>query len=190
MKCLEKVGNHAFLNCGGLNEVVGLEQYMTTPTPIPTATPTPTPNPEKPRLLGSYKAGDDVTREIYDNGTVYFKGTGEIYDYGMYEVTYIWRDDLVGLVASDNKPLYVATKLVVEEGITRIGELSLMGKAHYITSMQFPSTLTSVGNFMGVTFTGVEVTGYTSEGKKKEFAIAADEMVDTAIGRELGITVE
>lgn len=91
---------------------------------------------------------DTISWELTDDGVLYIRGTGEIPDYGDFYKN--------GNRASDPAPWEAwhdeIKELVIEEGITRIGERAFANNdiedlyGYYnLTKVTLPSTLTSVG---------------------------------------------
>lgn len=126
----------AFLYSNGIDAIEGLDKYTATPTPVPTATPTPLPDKNNPRKVATKQMGDNVTFEFWDNGYLYVKGSGATWDY---EYTFMdfW-----------DEPHSNTTTVIVEEGITRLGDFVFNG-LFQVTYYKLPKTLTSAGNTWG-----------------------------------------
>ena len=86
--------------------------------------------------------GDNVTWTIED-GTLTISGSGAMYDYHWYDEL-PWKDDSV-------------TKIVIDEGVTRIGD-NAFTDMRSVTSLTFPSTLKSVGEY---SFSNIGITELT-----------------------------
>lgn len=94
-----------------------------TPTPAPTSTPTPTPTPVVLEDMGmeveaTYQVGDNVWFKYYKDSTLLVvTGTGSTWDY---EQNHVW--DLFDM---DNRRFDFVETIIIEEGVTRIGEYAL-----------------------------------------------------------------
>ncbi len=193
-----KIEKSAFAEAGGGLPNFNKEVVATpTPTPVPTKAPTPTPtplpkpDPEKPRLLCSIKAGKNAYIESWDNGYVYVKGTGALYDLGLNDCCDALEAELGVRVL---RKLVDVTHLIVEEGITRLGENSVSAYSSYskVFTIELPSTLKSCANVFD-TVNGeqvVIVTGY-KDGKKVTMEFKGkDTFYDPKIREMLGISYE
>lgn len=87
------------------------------------------------RLIRSGKAGENITWSFYDDFSLVFEGTGEMYDY---ETNSPYGNATPWGTYSD-----IAREVVLSEGITSIGD----GAFSYtkISDIRFPSTLQRIG---------------------------------------------
>lgn len=119
-----KVENNSFAEAKGLEDIEGSEDYMCTPTPTPTPaptstpTPTPVPDPEQPRICHTYKMGDNVTYEFWDNGYLYINGSGKTWNKGEFFCWDVWNEK--GFVCLSRDFVKTIQYVVVEDGITRV----------------------------------------------------------------------
>jgi len=111
-----------------------------TPTPLPTSTPTPTPVVSEdvtPDLV--YQAGDNVWYKYYsEEDLLAVTGTGATWDFEGYTT---WTE-LKNAYGTDLK----AKTIIIEEGITRIGNSALSGQ-YDITKVIFPDSLKEIGEY-------------------------------------------
>lgn len=115
-----------------------------TPTSTPTPTVTPTPAPER-KYVQEYKMGPNVWYRYTEDKTLYVMGTGETYsadiymnENGKFEGDFSITGIMWNLLGTEH--------VVVEEGITKLGDWSLS----YLKSaktLTFPSTLKELGNY-------------------------------------------
>lgn len=111
-----------------------------TPSPVPTNTPTPTPAVAG-KMLYRFQMGDNVYYEIYEDGTLYVTGTGATWDFKSWDITYK-LEEITGMDTFD--VCVLVKKIVIAEGITRIGDNAL--ESHYdVRTVIIPESLTSVG---------------------------------------------
>lgn len=125
-----------------------------TPTPIPTPEPTATPVPTKAVAEGvepieSVKMGENVWYDFYDDGTLIVRGTGKTRDVDAsflidYEYVMIkaYTDAEYDKMASDYRTM--VRNIVVEEGITELGDWSLCGFC-FAETVTLPTSLTKIG---------------------------------------------
>lgn len=86
--------------------------------------------------MSSGKCGDHVTWVLDEDGTLTISGTGKMddYDWGApYVANHLWDDQKV-------------TKVIVEEGVTKIGNRAFTS-CENIESVKLPSTLTHIGEY-------------------------------------------
>lgn len=83
-----------------------------------------------------YKANENISVTINDNGILTVSGKGEMPDYN--NKTAPWYSDVV------ENSKYKVTKIVIENGITKIGKLSFQGFSS-VTDITFPNSLTEIG---------------------------------------------
>lgn len=120
-----------------------------TPTPAPTATPTPVITVDKnAKLLDSVKMGDNVFYDFYDDGTLVVRGKGKTRDvknefYIDVEEVSLWSKDEEYRKGPGS---YVARveEIIVEEGITELGDWSLCG-FFYAKKIELPQSLKKIG---------------------------------------------
>lgn len=161
------------------------------PTPEPTATPEPTPTPEpaptatptpvitvdkNAKLLDSVKMGDNVFYDFYDDGTLVVRGKGATRDV---KNGFNIQVDKVSLDKKDadykdnifDKAPDVSF-IVIEEGITEIGDWSLSG-FFYTEKIEFPQSLKKVGYaaFFITMDEAVECYGLRSDMEFEEYAL-------------------
>ena len=153
-----------------------------TPTPQPSPVSTATPEPTPVITVGMepeyrFQMGDNVWYEYYENSTVLvITGTGSTWDFDDYKVTQNGlldgkkersRKQLLSKNPNAVSEVWATAadaegplKIVVEEGITRLGReaLAAMGKAKYIS---LPGSLVEVGEcaFMNTGATDAEWVG-------------------------------
>jgi len=89
----------------------------------------------------SKKCGDNITWE-YNNGTLTFKGSGDMYDYNS---TYTNDGEMLSTNLPYKDGFEYVNKVVVEEGITSIGN-SAFTFFDALQEVELPSTLTSIGD--------------------------------------------
>lgn len=126
---------------------------LATPTPVPTVTvePTTTPIPtptmavsEDATFLDSVKMGDDVWYDFYDDGTLVVRGTGKTRDFADAIQMHTYVKEQCSL---EQKAIFFsATTIILEEGITEIGECAL-GNFVDATKVIFPSTLECLNEY-------------------------------------------
>lgn len=162
------------------------------PTPTPTPTPYPTPNPEQPKMLASFdcsEPGSSVTQEMWDNGYVYIKGTGATRWIGTLGGKAEDKPALTALGAL-NKWGFKAVRIIVEEGITVLGDEPCCSWSKTITAIELPSTLesikTSAFNCENLMENDVAVTGYKN-GEKTTFVVPAYTRLGDAIVENLDV---
>lgn len=151
-----------------------------TTKPKPPATNTPTPEPIKvdSELVYSVQMGDKVWYDFYENGTLVVRGTGSTWDFENANST----DDII---VNEYPEYYYATKILISEGITRIGNNALV--AYYIADyISLPSTLEEVGEY-AFAWTGYYTSEYGSgfltwEGMDFERFHAADNSFEGCTG--------
>ena len=104
-------------------------------------------------IVFSARCGDNAICTIDNEGTLTVSGSGEMYDYETSSMSYSqsgsvsvkeWKDEAV--------PWYIynirdwVERIVIEEGITKIGECSFMDCDNLI-SVQLPDTLTEINDY-------------------------------------------
>lgn len=154
-----------------------------TPTPIPTPEPTATPVPTKAvaegvKPIDSVKMGENVWYDFYEDGTLIVRGTGKTrdvdasFDIDTERVAVITYTDTEydGKVSSHK--LKVRT-IVIEEGITELGDWSLSGFC-FTSTVSFPSTLNTVGHasLYGTICAGTKCVGLRNDMKIGQYAFA------------------
>lgn len=178
-----KCEDNSFVWAKGLEKYEGSTEVMATPTPRPTATPIPSPtpipagNPNNPKVVHTEPMGDNVVFEFWDNGYLYVKGTGKTQsvDDGY---SWLYREFPFGaqtLVFGTFHQEFIDSidYLVVEEGITEIGEWVFNDfNFHHI---ELPSTLKKFKGQVGMGTVdarnkNVYIHGYTDG---KEFTVTA-----------------
>ena len=85
-------------------------------------------------VLGSGQAGDDITWTMYDDGTLVFSGSGDMFYYSG-NVGIPWLEAPIEITA-----------VVFEDGITGIGSYALSGCAN-LTNITIPDSVTSIGEY-------------------------------------------
>lgn len=120
-----------------------------TPTPTPTNTPIPTPAVE---LLKTVQMGDDVYYKFYEEGILVVTGTGSTWDFEDF-LTRNEQVDAISGVIGDGKT-YAGTEIIIEEGISRIGEWAL---SYYASCKKviIPSSLAEISDY-GFGYCGCE----------------------------------
>ena len=89
-------------------------------------------------LIDSGSCGDNVTWELFSNGTLVISGTGPMYDYDI--VTY------GGLNTPWRSYLGSIQQAVIHPGVTSIGSRALED-CENLTSVSIPDSVTSIGDF-------------------------------------------
>ena len=89
----------------------------------------------------SKKCGDNITWK-YNNGTLTFSGSGDMYDY---QSTYTNDGEMLSTNLPYKDAFEYVNKVVVEEGITSIGN-SAFTFFDALQEVELPSTLTSIGD--------------------------------------------
>ena len=110
------------------------------PTPEPTAEPVEEPAAEdeiallEATVVASGKCGDNLTWELYENGTLAIKGTGTMYDFtGSDSDAAPWYSHRDEIKAVD-----------IEDGVTSIGSYAFCYSA--LAEITIPDGVTSIGN--------------------------------------------
>lgn len=136
-----------------------------TSTPVPTATPTPTstptPTPMVPEGMEPYatvQMGEDVWYDLYENGVLVVRGTGATYDFkdGQEKHLYINRNVVSSDESVDENTFCDCRVLLIEEGITELGTLSLFG-CSCVEKVIIPASLKKIGD------EAFRIIGYESE---------------------------
>ena len=160
-----------------------------TPTPEPTATPEPTSTPEptatptpvitvdkNAKLLDSVKMGDNVFYDFYDDGTLVVRGTGATRDvknefYIDIEVVSLWAKD-EDYDKGPGSHVMDVEEIVVEEGVTELGDWSLSGFV-FTKKIELPQSLKRVGSaaFFVTMDEDVECYGLRSDMEFEEYAL-------------------
>lgn len=113
----------------------------------------PAADPENPKLRHTMQMGDNVTLEFWDNGYLYVKGSGKMWNktdiFHLYS-TYQNEEGVLREICD------TITHVVVEEGITYIGNQNFLGIGD-VEEVWLPSTLTQIAREqVGVCFqTGI-----------------------------------
>lgn len=166
-----------------------------TPTPEPTATPVPTNTPtpvvkvdEKAKLLGTFKMGDNVYYDFYEEiseegyreVTLVVRGTGKTRDVKNdfvttetpYQVSVHFKDSEYSKMETEYG-LYVRD-IVIEEGITELGDWSLSGFP-FVEKIYFPNSLKKLGkaSLFGTVTKYVECYGLRTDMEFGEYALGA-----------------
>lgn len=149
------VANDAFLGANGIAGLEGGSSVMCTPTPTSTPvppTPTPTPNPNKPRLVLSEKMGDNVTFDFYDNGYLYVRGTGAMWNEER-GFSWLYREQKFGLETLkygyfSQEFLNTIDYLIIEEGITEMGSWVFNGLD--FNHIELPKSLKAIEQQIGI----------------------------------------
>lgn len=93
-------------------------------------------------ILASGKCGDNLTWSVSSDGTLTISGTGEMYNYKNSVVNDDTRPDAPWKYLK-NKP----TRLVLEAGITRIGDYAFERCWYLSGTLTIPSTVKEIGKF-------------------------------------------
>ena len=149
------------------NAVVDVEEfkeYTVPPTCLPSPTPTPLPNPDKPKLVRSVQMGENVMFEFWDNGYLYVKGNGAMWDkpfgYQWYDIGY-YDYNAMPYPQEHQFPKEFCDSIahiIIEEGITEIGSY-VFGELKYVSDVKLPSTI-DIGTLY--TGSGQYIEGYAS----------------------------
>lgn len=122
-----------------------------TPTPEPTMTPTPV-VPEGAEPVASVKMGDEVYYDFYADGLLLVRGQGSTYDFKEYTDRQRHIINNVKIFASgysgtdfSSGENNMCTRIVVGEGITRIGSSALAAYLN-VESVALPETLKEIGD--------------------------------------------
>lgn len=116
-----------------------------TPTPAPTNTPTVTPMPETVKNLFHKQVGDTAYIDLYDNGMLVVSGTGTLWDLTNRGYKDIFAFTIRGDASNSYVDTYLASDLVVNEGITGLGSYSLyLGSV--VKTITLPKSLTYIGD--------------------------------------------
>lgn len=122
-----------------------------TPTPEPTMTPTPV-VPEGAEPVASVKMGDEVYYDFYGDGLLFVRGQGSTYDFKEYTDRQLHIIKNVEIFASGYSETdfssgenNMCTRIVVGEGITRIGSSALAAYLN-VESVALPETLKEIGD--------------------------------------------
>jgi len=122
-----------------------------TPTPSPTNTPTPTPTVVPSTLRANVQMGDNVYFKYYDDGTLVVTGTGSTWDFAN-------NDDMLNVfsknsgidktsLVKNNYLMKETTVIIINEGVTRIGDCVFITNYQNTTDVYLPSSLKSVGKY-------------------------------------------
>lgn len=121
------------------------------PTPEPTMTPTPV-VPEGAEPVASVKMGDEVYYDFYADGLLLVRGQGSTYDFKEYTDRQRHIINNVEIFASgysgtdfSSGENNMCTRIVVGEGITRIGSSALAAYLN-VESVALPGTLKVIGD--------------------------------------------
>lgn len=117
----------------------------------------------------SGQCGDNLTWTLTSDGVFTVSGTGAMWDYQYYWPDYAnptpWLKKYTSSMAAE--PPVRLRKLVIEEGVTHIGECAFMHCADFTGPLTIPATVTSIGNcaFVGCRgFTGpLHIPGSVTE---------------------------
>ena len=127
-----------------------------TSTPVPTATPaptsTPTPTPvvaEGNEALATAQLGDTVWAKVYEDHLIVITGKGSTWDFDNYGG---WNAINKANGDKDTK----ATTIIIEEGITRVGNNALSG-FRQAEKIVIPDSLNEIGEY------GFRRAGYRAE---------------------------
>ncbi len=122
-----------------------------TPTPEPTVTPAPV-VPEGAEPVASVKMGDEVYYDFYGDGLLLVRGQGSTYDFKEYTDRQLHIIKNVEIFASGYSETdfssgenNMCTRIVVGEGITRIGSSALAAYLN-VESVALPGTLKEIGD--------------------------------------------
>lgn len=125
------------------------------PTPMPTPEPTMTPAPVIPEgeePIASVKMGDEVYYDFYGDGLLFVRGQGSTYDFKEYTDRQLHIIRNVEIFASGYSETdfssgenNMCTRIVVGEGITRIGSSALAAYLN-VESVALPGTLKEIGD--------------------------------------------
>ncbi len=130
-----------------------------TATPEPTPTPTPEPTmtsapvvPEGEEPVASVKMGDEVYYDFYGDGLLLVRGQGSTYDFKEYTDRQLHIIKNVKIFASGYSETdfssgenNMCTRIVVGEGITRIGSSALAAYLN-VESVVLPESLKEIGD--------------------------------------------
>ena len=154
-KTLESIGASAFANCGALVLTVYTGSYAKDYVMKNGLKYVTSDNPDS-LVLDSGSCGDKLYWEFYADGTLKFEGSGAMNDYSNgWSERYGWSDKK----SYTNAPWYEyraqITKVVIPEGVTRIGNCAFYGQMEYATDYRFtalesvtlPASLTAIGHF-------------------------------------------
>ena len=166
------IATTAFYDASGLEELKNVEKYQikptATPTPLP-PTPTPTPDPANPKLKHTQQMGDNVTYEFWDNGILYIKGSGAIWD-----------------VSYDTVDITKAKKVIVEEGITYLGSCSLMFD---FEELILPKSIVEIHRNLGTMAADNVIIAY-KDGEKVSYTCTEVTSIGQYLRNEIGIKVK
>lgn len=117
----------------------------------------------------SGQCGDNLTWTLTSDGVLTISGTGDMWDYQYYWPDYAnptpWLKKYTNIMVAE--PPVRLRKLVIEEGVTHIGECAFMHCSDFTGSLTIPATVTSIGNcaFVGCRgFTGpLHIPGSVTE---------------------------
>lgn len=90
------------------------------------------PETAKATEIASNTCGDNVIWSLDDSGTMRITGTGEMWNYTSAYTNPIYKNRLL------------IKKIVIDDGVTRIGRYTFTACAHY-TSITIPASVTSIG---------------------------------------------
>lgn len=88
--------------------------------------------------IASGMCGDNLMWKISEDGTLRISGTGRMHDYGY------WDDDIGDFTSAPWKK-YNPRKLIMEEGITRIGKDSFWQCTELAGELRIPKSVTEIG---------------------------------------------
>ena len=147
-KTLESIGANAFANCDALVLTVYTGSYAKDYVMKNGLKYVTSDNPDS-LVLDSGACGDKLYWEFCADGTLKFEGSGAMSDYS----------NSNNAKPNTNAPWYQyraqITKVVIPEGVTRIGKYAFYGKMEYATDYRFtalesvtlPASLTSIGEY-------------------------------------------
>jgi len=185
--------------CNACGEVIGSGSIpKLTPTPKPTNTPTPTPTPtpvveEGVKRVLHFQMGDKVWYDVYEDGTLVVTGKGATWDYSEEKYNTIVKEaekagDIWIVEQYDNgkaeyfKYIDRVSTIIIEEGITRIGDLALWSRTR-VKKVVIPDTLKEVGSraFMSLGFMNNNVEWVNLDLTK---LVCANNSFEDAVGLE------
>lgn len=105
-------------------------------------------------IIGSGKCGEKVQWTMYSDGTLELSGTGATYDYTL-NCSFVYNPDEHYELNSeygfptwyDNENREDITTIIVDEGITRLGDLIFFNISHGLEQVNLPDSLEEIGYF-------------------------------------------
>ena len=156
------MGDQAFGNA--VVDVDEFKKYTVTPTYQPSPTPTLLPDVNNPKLVRSVQMGENVRFEFWDDGYLYVKGSGAMWDksfgYQWYDIGY-YDYGAIPYPQEHQFPKEFCDSIkhiVIEEGITELGSY-VFGELKYVNDVKLPSTIDPRTLYTG---SGQYIEGFSS----------------------------